>query len=132
MSRAYAMATSGDRSPVEGIVQEFLERRGADISLAEFAECRPDFADEIRGLLGHLDRTDDLAGGTDEFAGSITFEPVPADRPALTRLGDYCLIRELGRGGMGVVYEAEQESLSRRLALKVLPAGALSERIPTT
>jgi aminoglycoside phosphotransferase (APT) family kinase protein len=50
--------------------------------------------------------------------GLLGTQPPPRDFPE--RLGEFQLVRRIGSGGMGVVYEAEQESLGRRVALKVV------------
>ena len=69
-----------------------------------------------------------MAGHHRSLAADSDSRSVVGDAGDHGQLGDFRLIRELGRGGMGVVYEAEQLSLGRHVALKVLPFAAMLDR----
>jgi serine/threonine protein kinase len=119
----------GMRNPVEVLAEEFLarRRRGEAVTPEEYAQAHPPLADEILALFPSLLIMEELGGNDSGKTGSLTSGAQAVGGTASGRLGEFLLLREVGRGGMGVVYEAEQESLGRRVALKVLPASVLSD-----
>jgi serine/threonine protein kinase len=117
------ISQEAERDPVEALAAEFVERqrRGEHPSIEEYTRQHPELAEEIRDLFPTIAA---LEGWKLDKA---TERPphVPVEAGKLTYLGDYRIIREIGRGGMGIVYEAQQESLGRHVAVKVLPQGPL-------
>lgn len=108
-----------DRDPVDVLAEEFAERlrQGERPSVGDYAAAHPQLAEQLRELLPAVAQMEQLK----RFRRAV---PAVDTNSYPDRLGDFRIIRELGRGGMGVVFEAVQESLGRRVALKVLSAHA--------
>lgn len=101
--------------PLEQIQDRILDRlhAGEPVDREAILEKHPEHAEALQSFFQVVDAIEDPAG---------RLEAVP------TRLGEFRILGELGRGGMGVVYEAEQISLKRRVALKVLPPALRADR----
>jgi serine/threonine protein kinase/Flp pilus assembly protein TadD len=102
-------------------VEEYLAalEAGQPPPRAEFLARHADVADRLGEYLDGLDLVHRAASAVGPITDGEADEVSRAEP-----LGDFRLLREVGRGGMGVVYEAEQVSLGRRVALKVLPFAA--------
>lgn len=105
---------------VQAYLQELEQGRRPDRRewLGRYPDLAPELADCLDGL-----------GLMHEAAASIASSPAAsreADNLAQPGkpIGDFQIVREIGRGGMGIIYEAVQLSLGRRVALKVLPLAA--------
>jgi serine/threonine-protein kinase len=112
--------STSDREPIEQLAEAFLARfrAGERPSLTELIAAHPELADQIRELFPALIEMEQ-AGSAE---GPATAAAPHAERAGamLESLGGYRILREIGRGGMGVVYEAEHSSLQSRVALKVM------------
>ncbi len=122
-TRSDPTPSSEDDHRIASALEEYLGelRSGRRPDRANFLARHPEVADKLDGCLDALEFVHSAA-----FAGSAEDPDSSAEwsLPAATRLGDFQILREVGRGAMGVVYEAEQVSLARRVALKILPFGS--------
>src|SRR5262249_10066152 len=107
------------RDPVDQLAEEFVARyrRGERPNVSEYTSKYPELAGQIQEVLQALAILEDLAPGKANAGDGGQ----PLSRAVPERIGDFQIIREVGRGGMGIVYEAMQESLGRHVALKILP-----------
>jgi serine/threonine protein kinase/WD40 repeat protein len=112
------------RDPLEALAEEFLDqmRRGEQPSVHDFVARAAERAGELEELLSALMFVEGFKREADATADAAE-KGSPSTNPVMERLGDFRIVRELGRGGMGIVYEAEQESLNRHVAIKVLAPG---------
>ena len=111
-----------DDPRVAEAMQEYLDalEAGRSPSREEFLAQHPDIAPQLAGCLDGLDLVHEAARAIQRVGGGEELGSEDLKAP----LGDFRIVREIGRGGMGVVYEAVQLSLGRHVALKVLPFAA--------
>src|SRR5262245_36461906 len=117
------------RHPIEELAEQFLEcyRRGERPEVSDFTRRYPERSEEIHDLFAALVLMEEAVNRDTTKDGTPLESEVTGAKSE--RLGHYRILREVGRGSMGVVYEALQEQLGRFVALKVLPPEYASKPI---
>lgn len=108
-----------------GVIQDVQRRLAAGRPL-DFEAVAAAFPDLVERLLPLFAKAETYClSAKDSKDSEISLAAADLTPPQVRALGDFQLVREIGRGGMGIVYEANQISLSRRVAVKIFPFAAI-------
>ncbi|MGI9471143.1 MAG: serine/threonine protein kinase, partial [Rubripirellula sp.] len=130
---------SNQEAEFDRIVHKYYQtlENGESIDPDRFISENPEFADQLRSFFSDVRHLDDVSGvgeqaGTIDLSGTRRSEIVdglvgPGD--ALTYVGEYQILAEIARGGMGVVFKARQEKLHRTVALKMILSGRFATEL---
>ena len=125
-----AALSEEEQNRLAQILDDYLVavERGTPIAPADLLARHPAEAQYLQLYLSGLQLFHAAAAGAGgRSSGAQPGLPEVSARTAGKMIGEFAILREIGRGGMGVVYEAEQTSLRRRVALKVLPSSAAAD-----
>jgi eukaryotic-like serine/threonine-protein kinase len=110
---------ASDRDALEVLATQFIDavREGKEPNIESYVAAHPDLAGDIRELFPMLTAME----GWKAYRERTSFEHRMLDRLPNGRCGDFDIVREVGRGGMGIVFEARDRTSGRQVAIKVLP-----------